>query len=162
MEQVVRLIQAEVEKVVQEGITAEELDRAKESLKGQLVLGLGSRRPCMLFQRLLQSRALDRRAGREGIDLATRALVVGIELLDLFPARDCLVPVLVSLLYAGRVAKEIGIFGLGLHRFYIPLGKHKKAQLLGGLRCFSRRRDVPRIVRERVFTDIQRMGKVSL
>lgn len=44
MEQVVRLVQAEVEKVKQDGITAEELDRAKESMKGALVLGLESTR----------------------------------------------------------------------------------------------------------------------
>jgi predicted Zn-dependent peptidase len=44
MEQVVRLVQAEVEKVKQDGITAEELDRAKESIKGGLVLGLESTR----------------------------------------------------------------------------------------------------------------------
>jgi len=60
------------------------------------------------------------------------------------------------------VAKEVGIFGLGLHRFDVPLGENKKAQLLGGLRCFSCRRDVPGIVRERLFADIQRMGMVSL
>ena len=39
-EQVVRLIAAEVEKVIENGITAEELDRARESVKGHLVLGL--------------------------------------------------------------------------------------------------------------------------
>jgi len=44
MEQVVRMVQTEVEKVKQDGITAEELDRAKESMKGQLVLGLESTR----------------------------------------------------------------------------------------------------------------------
>jgi predicted Zn-dependent peptidase len=44
MEQVIRLIQAEIDKVKQDGITAEELDRAKESMKGQLVLGLESTR----------------------------------------------------------------------------------------------------------------------
>ncbi len=44
MEEVVRLVQAEVEKVKQDGITAEELDRAKESMKGSLVLGLESTR----------------------------------------------------------------------------------------------------------------------
>lgn len=44
MEQVVRLVQAEIEKVKQHGITAEELDRAKESMKGSLVLGLESTR----------------------------------------------------------------------------------------------------------------------
>jgi predicted Zn-dependent peptidase len=43
-EQVVRLIQAEIEKLKQDGITAEELHRAKESMKGQLVLGLESTR----------------------------------------------------------------------------------------------------------------------
>ncbi len=44
MEEVVRLVQAEVERIKQDGITAEELDRAKESMKGQLVLGLESTR----------------------------------------------------------------------------------------------------------------------
>ncbi len=44
MEQVVRLVQAEIEKLKQDGITAEELDRAKESMKGGLVLGLESTR----------------------------------------------------------------------------------------------------------------------
>jgi predicted Zn-dependent peptidase len=44
MEQVVRLVQTEIEKVKQDGITAEELDRAKESMKGSLVLGLESTR----------------------------------------------------------------------------------------------------------------------
>lgn len=44
MEEVVRLVREEIEKVVQDGITAEELDRAKESMKGQLVLGLESTR----------------------------------------------------------------------------------------------------------------------
>jgi predicted Zn-dependent peptidase len=39
-EQVVQLITAEVEKVIDAGITTEELDRARESLKGHLVLGL--------------------------------------------------------------------------------------------------------------------------
>jgi len=87
---------------------------------------------------------------------------MGIELLDLFPARDGLVPVLVALVHAGRVAKEVGIFGMGLHRFNVPLGENKKAQLLGGLRGFSRRRDVPGIVRECLFTHIQYMGKISL
>lgn len=46
-EQVVRLIQAEVERVVESGVTAEELDRSKESIKGQLVLGLESTRSRM-------------------------------------------------------------------------------------------------------------------
>jgi predicted Zn-dependent peptidase len=44
VEQVVRLIQDEIAKVQQDGITAEELDRAKESMKGQLVLSLESTR----------------------------------------------------------------------------------------------------------------------
>ncbi len=39
-EQVIRLIASEVERVVDEGITPAELDRARESLRGQLVLGL--------------------------------------------------------------------------------------------------------------------------
>ncbi len=43
-EQVVRLIQAEIARVLDSGITAEELDRAKESIKGHLVLGLESTR----------------------------------------------------------------------------------------------------------------------
>jgi predicted Zn-dependent peptidase len=38
--QVIRLIGEEIENVVQSGITAAELDRARESLKGSLVLGL--------------------------------------------------------------------------------------------------------------------------
>jgi predicted Zn-dependent peptidase len=44
MEQVVRLVQTEFEKLKQDGITAEELDRAKESMKGSLVLSLESTR----------------------------------------------------------------------------------------------------------------------
>lgn len=43
-EQVVRLIQAETERMRETGMTAEELDRAKESIKGHLVLGLESTR----------------------------------------------------------------------------------------------------------------------
>jgi predicted Zn-dependent peptidase len=39
-EQVIRLIATEVEKVLESGITSEELDRARESMKGHLVLGL--------------------------------------------------------------------------------------------------------------------------
>jgi len=46
-EQVVRLIQAEVEKVIASGATDDELSRAKESIKGQLVLGLESTRARM-------------------------------------------------------------------------------------------------------------------
>jgi predicted Zn-dependent peptidase len=38
--QVVRLITDEIERVLESGITAEELDRAREALKGSLVLGL--------------------------------------------------------------------------------------------------------------------------
>jgi predicted Zn-dependent peptidase len=41
-EQVVRLIQAEVERILDSGVTADELHRAKESIKGSLVLGLES------------------------------------------------------------------------------------------------------------------------
>ncbi len=44
MEQVVRLVRTEFEKLKQDGITAEELDRAKESMKGTLVLSLESTR----------------------------------------------------------------------------------------------------------------------
>ncbi len=43
-EEVVRLIQAEIERMKTEGMTAEELTRAKESIKGHLVLGLESTR----------------------------------------------------------------------------------------------------------------------
>ncbi len=46
-EQAIKLIKQEVDKVRQDGITAEELDRAKESMKGQLVLGLESTRARM-------------------------------------------------------------------------------------------------------------------
>lgn len=46
-EQVVGLITAEIEKVAAHGISAEELDRAKESLKGSLVLSLESTRARM-------------------------------------------------------------------------------------------------------------------
>ncbi|MDO9556962.1 MAG: pitrilysin family protein [Coriobacteriia bacterium] len=46
-EQVVGLIKTEIEKVAGSGITAEELHRAKESLKGQLVLSLESTRSRM-------------------------------------------------------------------------------------------------------------------
>ena len=41
-EQVVRLIQAEIERILDSGVTEEELHRAKESIKGSLVLGLES------------------------------------------------------------------------------------------------------------------------
>ncbi|MBE0477234.1 MAG: insulinase family protein [Coriobacteriia bacterium] len=44
MEQVVGLIKAEVAKVVTDGVTPEELHRAKESIKGHLVLGLENTR----------------------------------------------------------------------------------------------------------------------
>ena len=43
-EQVIRLIQAEAERVRTQGVTAEELDRSKQSIKGHLVLGLESTR----------------------------------------------------------------------------------------------------------------------
>lgn len=43
-EQVIRLIQTEIERMRQDGMTAEELERAKESIKGHLVLGLESTR----------------------------------------------------------------------------------------------------------------------
>jgi len=43
-EQVIRLIQAETERVRTEGVTPEELFRAKQSIKGHLVLGLESTR----------------------------------------------------------------------------------------------------------------------
>jgi predicted Zn-dependent peptidase len=43
-EQVIGLILSEFEKLKQDGITAEELHRSKESMKGQLVLGLESTR----------------------------------------------------------------------------------------------------------------------
>jgi predicted Zn-dependent peptidase len=43
-EQVIRLIQAEVERVRTEGVTDEELFRTKQSIKGHLVLGLESTR----------------------------------------------------------------------------------------------------------------------
>ncbi len=43
-EQVVRMIQAEIERVCTKGITAEELTRAKDSMKGHLVLGLENTR----------------------------------------------------------------------------------------------------------------------
>lgn len=41
---VVRLIQAEIDRLLDSGLTAEELSRAKESIKGHLVLGLESTR----------------------------------------------------------------------------------------------------------------------
>jgi predicted Zn-dependent peptidase len=41
-EQVVRLIQAEVERILDSGVTEDELHRAKESIKGSMVLGLES------------------------------------------------------------------------------------------------------------------------
>jgi predicted Zn-dependent peptidase len=43
-EQVIRLIQAEAERMKEQGITPDELFRAKESIKGHLVLGLESTR----------------------------------------------------------------------------------------------------------------------
>ncbi|MBA4370411.1 MAG: peptidase M16 [Coriobacteriaceae bacterium] len=43
-EQVVRIIQNEIAKVLDSGVTADELDRARESIKGHLVLGLESTR----------------------------------------------------------------------------------------------------------------------
>ena len=43
-EQVIRLIQAESERVREQGVTSEELFRAKQSIKGHLVLGLESTR----------------------------------------------------------------------------------------------------------------------
>jgi len=43
-EEVVRLIQAQVERMRTAGVTAEELERAQESIKGHLVLGLESTR----------------------------------------------------------------------------------------------------------------------
>jgi len=43
-EQVVRLIQTETERMREDGVTAEELARAKESIKGHLVLGMESTR----------------------------------------------------------------------------------------------------------------------
>ncbi len=46
-EQVVDLIQAEIDRVREEGIASEELSRAKESIKGRLVLGLESTRSRM-------------------------------------------------------------------------------------------------------------------
>jgi predicted Zn-dependent peptidase len=46
-EQVITLIKQEVDKLVTDGITAEELSRSKDSLKGQLVLGLESTRARM-------------------------------------------------------------------------------------------------------------------
>ncbi|MBN1193546.1 MAG: insulinase family protein [Coriobacteriia bacterium] len=46
-EQVIRLIKTEIEKVAADGITAEELHRAKESMKGHLVLSLESTRARM-------------------------------------------------------------------------------------------------------------------
>ncbi len=47
-EQVVTLIQAEIDRILENGITQEELSRAKESLKGNLVLGLESTRNRMV------------------------------------------------------------------------------------------------------------------
>ncbi len=46
-EQAITLIKREIDRVRQDGITAEELDRSKESMKGQLVLGLESTRSRM-------------------------------------------------------------------------------------------------------------------
>jgi len=46
-EQVIRLIQTEIERVRESGITPEELDRARESIKGHLVLGFESTRNLM-------------------------------------------------------------------------------------------------------------------
>lgn len=46
-EQAITLIKREVDKVRRDGITPEELDRSKESIKGQLVLGLESTRSRM-------------------------------------------------------------------------------------------------------------------
>ncbi len=43
-EEVVRLIQAEIDRITTQGATPEELERAKESIKGRLVLGLESTR----------------------------------------------------------------------------------------------------------------------
>lgn len=46
-EQVITLIKQEVDKIREDGITAEELSRSKDSIKGQLVLGLESTRARM-------------------------------------------------------------------------------------------------------------------
>jgi predicted Zn-dependent peptidase len=45
--EVIRLIREEIDKLVQSGITAEELDRVRESIKGQTILGLESTRARM-------------------------------------------------------------------------------------------------------------------
>jgi predicted Zn-dependent peptidase len=45
--EVITLIRQEIDKIVQNGITAEELDRVRESIKGQTILGLESTRARM-------------------------------------------------------------------------------------------------------------------
>jgi len=45
--EVIRLIRAEVDRVAADGITADELDRVRESIKGQMILGLESTRSRM-------------------------------------------------------------------------------------------------------------------
>jgi hypothetical protein len=75
-----------------------------------------------LVQGLVQTRALDRGAGRERVDLTVGTLVVGIELLDLFPAGDGLLPVLVFFMNVRGMPEELRILGLGRHRLHVPLG----------------------------------------
>ena len=84
-EQVVRLIQTEIERVLDSGITAEELSRAKESIKGHLVLGLESTRNRMT------------RLGKN--------MVTGGELLSVDEVVDCIDAV--DLQAVARLASEV-------------------------------------------------------
>ncbi len=95
-EQIVRLIQAEVERMRSSGITPEELERATESIKGHLVLGLESTRNRM--SRLGKSEATG------GELLSVDELVSRIDAVT----REDIVRVAEDLFGGGRVLAMIG------------------------------------------------------
>ncbi len=100
-EQVVRLIQAEVERILDSGVTEDELHRAKESIKGSMVLGLESTSNRMV--RLGKSEIT------HGTILTMDELVDRIEAVD----RDWVARVAVDMLTQPRVLAIVGPHDIG-------------------------------------------------
>ena len=103
------------------------------------------------------------------VALAERALIcrlalssLGSSCLTRSQALDRLLPVLVLLVDLGQVAEEVGVVGLGHDRLEQPLGELMVSELRGGLAGIARRADVPGVVDERFFADVEDVRPLAL
>ena len=92
---------------------------------------------------------MDRGARRKGVDLTASLFVVGVDLLDPFPANDRLGPSRALFVDLGGELEEVTVVGLREDRVDQPLGDVLGVYGQGGLGGFPSGVDIPRAERER-------------